>query len=258
MQTIDFEFFRKYLVSDKSFTDIIRSIFSNVLQMYAGISGVKLSQIKEDGELVRIVEGGRIIDDEDAHIRLPIIIGHVPAMELLACCGNAGVGRTQLMNVANIALAIQSIAVKKVSESNSAPASLRQTEIPESTPQTPVEQPAAKPAEPAPAAVDESAILATLEDVYGRVFRIIEKVPTGIAVLDDKNEQVIYMNKAAEENIPAQNAMGMALAKYERDKNEEVGQILDEDSGVSYDVTFVPIQWPNGSEVLLGAALDVK
>ena len=274
MQKVNATYLKKYLISNKNFVDTIKAMFSDVLRS-AGLAGLRLSQVKEDGELACIVEKGRILDDEDTLIHLPVIIGHIPAMYVTACCGNVGVSVSQVINLAHITLVVQSIAVKKVSASASAPASLKGIEMPpvedyeeqeEIFDEDETEENVASSEEESTAEENTQnsennkggVSWEETEELYKNIFSIIDKIPTGVAVLDNEKEEVIYMNKAAEDTIPAQNAMGMALSKYINDNEREVGEVVDEDTGLAYDVTFAPIRWVDGKDVILGAAVDMN
>ena len=271
MQKIDALYLRKYLVSKENFVEVIMALFGDVVQV-AGFSGLRLSQAKADGELVPMVEKGRILEDEETLLHFPIIVGHVPVMYVTACCGNVGFGNAQLVNLANIALAIQSIVAKEVYSTSVAQPEPKEEPVSE-TVKEPVEEKVEKveeveekPEETVKEPVEEVkeqpvvTVVAdvSVEELYEGVFSIMNKVPAGFAVLDNKKGEVLYMNKMAEETIPAQNAMGAALAIYEEKGQNDVGEVQDEDSGLWYDISFVPVKWTNGDEVLMSAAIDIK
>lgn len=287
MQKIDALYLRKYLeLMEKDGNDMlaIEAMFGDVIQV-AGFSGIALKSVDIDGNVTgTMVEKGRMLDDEESLIKLPIIVGRMAIMNVVACCGNVGFGPVQIMNLANIALAVQSIIAKDVYSSQ-----VPQQEAPvkedvkvetdaeeiiveeivvgeDSEEETTTENVADNVAEDTKSAeepVKEQTIVnvvadVSVEELYEGVFSIMDRVPAGFAVLDNKKGEVLYMNKLAEETIPAQNAMGAALAIYEEKGQNDVGEVQDEDSGLWFDISFVPVKWKNGDEVLMSAAVDLR
>ena len=262
----------------------IEAMFGDVIQV-AGFSGIALKSVDIDGNVTgTMVEKGRMLDDEESLIKLPIIVGRMAIMNVVACCGNVGFGPVQIMNLANIALAVQSIIAKDVYSSQ-----VPQQEAPvkeevkvetdaeeiiveeivvgeDSEEETTTENVADNVAEDTKSAeepVKEQTIVnvvadVSVEELYEGVFSIMDRVPAGFAVLDNKKGEVLYMNKLAEETIPAQHAMGAALAIYEEKGQNDVGEVQDEDSGLWFDISFVPVKWKNGDEVLMSAAVDLR
>ena len=109
MQKIDALYLRKYLeLMEKNGNDMlaIEAMFGDVIQV-AGFSGIALKSVDIDGNVTgTMVEKGHMLDDEESLIKLPIIVGRMAIMNVVACCGNVGFGPVQIMNLANIALAV--------------------------------------------------------------------------------------------------------------------------------------------------------
>lgn len=286
MKKIDALYLRKYLeLMENSGDDmtVIEAMFGDVIQV-AGFSGIALSSVDIDGKITStMIERGRMLDDEESLMRLPIIVGRMPIMNVTACCGNVGFGPVQIMNLANIALAVQSIIAKDV-YSSQVP---QQEEVVKETTKDEAEEIIVEEIVVGEDSTDENVTEETaaentvveekvaeepgkeqpvvnviadvsVEELYEGVFSIMNKVPAGFAVLDNKKGEVLYMNKLAEETIPAQNAMGAALAIYEEKGQNDVGEVQDEDSGLWFDISFVPVKWTNGDEVLMSAAVDLR
>ncbi len=266
MQKIDAQYLKKYLeISEKGedFTVVIEAMFGDVIQV-AGFSGMTLSNADINGKLTPFVEKGRMLESKDTLIQLPIIVGRMPIMYITACCGNVGCGPIQTMNLANVALAVQSIVAKDV-YSTQVPEQVEDVEKPDVKETVTEEKVAKEPVaeEPVKDIEKEQPVVnvvadVSVEELYESVFSIMDRVPAGFAVLDNKKGEVLYMNKLAEETIPAQNAMGAALAIYEEKGQNDVGEVQDEDSGLWYEISFVPVKWTNGDEVLMSAAVDLR
>lgn len=287
MQKIDALYLRKYLeLMEKNGNDMlaIEAMFGDVIQV-AGFSGIALKSVDIDGNVTgTMVEKGHMLDDEESLIKLPIIVGRMAIMNVVACCGNVGFGPVQIMNLANIALAVQSIIAKDVYSSQvpqqEAPVkedvkvetdaeeiiveeivvgddSTEEAEEETTSEDTVEEKNSAEEAAKEQPVVNVIADV-SVEELYEGVFSIMNRIPAGFAVLDNKKGEVLYMNKLAEETIPAQNAMGAALAIYEEKGQNDVGEVQDEDSGLWFDISFVPVKWTNGDEVLMSAAVDLR
>lgn len=289
MQKIDALYLKKYLeiMENKGdFMVAVEAMFGDVLQV-AGFSGIALKGVDIEGKATdSLVERGRMLDDEATLMSLPVIVGRMPIMNVTACCGNVGFGSVQIMNLANVALAVQSIVAMDVYSSQVPQQGTdvkedTEEDIKEDTEEIVVEEivvgdDSTEEAEEettsedtveeknsAEEAAKEQPVVnviadVSVEELYEGVFSIMNRIPAGFAVLDNKKGEVLYMNKLAEETIPAQNAMGAALAIYEEKGQNDVGEVQDEDSGLWFDISFVPVKWTNGDEVLMSAAVDLR
>lgn len=272
METIDALYLRKYLSSDRELEEVVGAMFSEAVQV-GGLAGLRLSQVDGEKEVYKIVERGRILDDEDTLIKLPVLFRDCPVMYVTACYGHTGLNKNQMLNFANIVLAVQSI-VARIGYMSDVEEQTKETEVKaaveqkaaveETVAETVTKEPVIeeKAEEPEKEVAKEPAVTViadvSVEELYEGVFAIMNKIPAGFAVLDNKKGEVLYMNKMAEETIPAQNAMGAALMIYEEKGQGEVGKVQDEDSGLWYDISFVPVKWSNGDEVLMSAAIDTQ
>ena len=252
MEKINVSYLKKYLDSSTDFNENVRTLFNDVLQV-AGLAGLMLSDIDENGNKVSIVEMGRFLDSRESRIELPVIVKGNSIMALTACCGNVAITKRQLLNLSNIALAVQSMAARRYYCSGGADGSAEpiikevvKEVIKEVVVEVPVEVPAAAPA-----------VAADTGDMLKKMIDVMDVLPSGVMVLDVAKQEVVYMNSAAENSIPAQNALGMALGKYEASGDGKIGEICDEESGNWYDVTFVSIKWTAGEDVLMGTAVDI-
>lgn len=252
MEKINVSYLKKYLDSDSEFTEKVRTLFNDVLQV-AGLAGLMLSEIKEDGTKSPMVEMGRFLDSRESTIELPVIFKGNAIMYLTACCGNVAITKRQLLNLANIALGVQSMAARIYygNSGGDGPAEpiikeVVKEVIKEVVVEVPVEVP-----------VETPAVAGDAGDMLKKMIEVMDVIPSGVMVLDVEKQEVVYMNNAAENSIPAQNALGMALGKYEATGDGRIGEICDEDSGNWYDVTFVAIKWTGGEDVLMGTAVDI-
>ncbi len=256
MEKIDALYLKKYMDNSNEFTEKIRQMFNDVLQV-AGLAGLMLKEIKNDGSKVSLVEMGRFLDSRESIIELPVIVDNNAVMTLTACCGNVAITKRQLLNLANIALGVENLAAgiyygNSGGGGGSAEPIVKEV-VKEVIKEVVVEVPVEVPVEvqvPSSSGVDANETLKQLMDV-------IDVLPSGVMVLDVVKQEVVYMNSAAESSIPAQNALGMALGKYEATGDGKIGEICDSDSGNWYDVTFVSIKWTGGEDVLMGTAIDI-
>lgn len=86
---------------------------------------------------------------------------------------------------------------------------------------------------------------------------ILDLVPSGIAVLDDRHKDVLLMNKTAASSESIQCAMGVALREYIESQKNVIEEIHQDTDDTWYDVEFNSIEWVDGRKVLLCATTDI-
>lgn len=97
----------------------------------------------------------------------------------------------------------------------------------------------------------------SLESSYRLLEDVLDEIPTGVAVLDKNEKEVLLMNHMAAESIAVQNAMGMGLERYTASGEIHIDEIYEKETGLWFDVQFNNIQWINGEHVLICTAIDV-
>ena len=97
----------------------------------------------------------------------------------------------------------------------------------------------------------------SLENSYRLLRDILDYVPTGIAVLDRDNKNVLLMNRLTVQSEAMQNAIGCALSKYNESGKHKFENIYDNNSGLWFDVDFTEMDWVGGEHVLMGTVLDI-
>lgn len=86
---------------------------------------------------------------------------------------------------------------------------------------------------------------------------ILDEIPSGVAVLDRKEKNVLMLNRLGAESVAMQNAMGTALIKYIETGSRNLYEIYDTETGLWFDVQFTGLNWIDGREVLLCTVIDV-
>lgn len=85
----------------------------------------------------------------------------------------------------------------------------------------------------------------------------LDRVPVGVAVLDNESRKVLFLNSVAAQSESVQNVMGEALKLYTDTGKQTLEDIYDNSSGLWYDVNFSNLTWINGENVLVCTTIDV-
>ena len=85
----------------------------------------------------------------------------------------------------------------------------------------------------------------------------LDRVPVGVAVLDNESRKVLFLNSVAAQSESVQNVMGEALKLYTDTGRQTLEDIYDNSSGLWYDVNFSNLKWINGEDVLVCTTIDV-
>lgn len=85
----------------------------------------------------------------------------------------------------------------------------------------------------------------------------LDRVPVGVAVLDNESRKVLFLNSVAAQSESVQNVMGEALKLYTDTGKQTLEDIYDNSSGLWYDVNFSSLKWINGENVLVCTTIDV-
>lgn len=85
----------------------------------------------------------------------------------------------------------------------------------------------------------------------------LDRVPVGVAVLDNESRRVLLLNSVAARSESVQSIMGKALKLYTDTGKQTLEDIYDNSSGLWYDVNFSGLKWINGEDVLVCTTIDV-
>lgn len=85
----------------------------------------------------------------------------------------------------------------------------------------------------------------------------LDRVPVGVAVIDNESRKVLFLNSVAAQSESVQNVMGEALKLYTDTGKQTLEDIYDNSSGLWYDVNFSNLTWINGENVLVCTTIDV-
>ena len=85
----------------------------------------------------------------------------------------------------------------------------------------------------------------------------LDRVPVGVAVLDNESRRVLLLNSVAARSESVQSIMGKALKLYTDTGKQTLEDIYDNSSGLWYDVNFSSLKWINGEDVLVCTTIDV-
>ncbi len=98
----------------------------------------------------------------------------------------------------------------------------------------------------------------SLENSYRLLEEILNRIPTGVAVLDGAEKKILLMNRLAAESASVQRAVGIALKIYSESGESCIDEVYEPEEGLWFDIKFSQLEWLGGENVILCTAIDVS
>ena len=97
----------------------------------------------------------------------------------------------------------------------------------------------------------------SLESSFNIVQNALDEIPIGVAILDDKEKNILLMNQVALNSTAIQNAMGMGLIRHMETGETYIEEIYEDETGLWFDVGFTDLKWIHGEDVLMCTVIDI-